>query len=242
MSCGFAATPMLQRPNSYVINHPGEKMEPTGAVWVQLPAEQGRDRAGDADRLARSSRGRQDVPVNDALRAELLKRAGRDQAARESLGPGHDLQQWEEIVEPVDRANTARLRKIVAEHGWPGRRLVGEAAAHAAWLLAQHAPPDFQEECLPLLKDAVARGDASPRDLAYLMDRVLMHRGQPQIYGTQYVVTDGTLTLWTVHEPAGLDKRRAALGLEPQAQNRVRLLAAGRTADDDRDDRPAEDS
>jgi uncharacterized protein DUF6624 len=177
--------------------------------------------------------------VNDALRAELLERAGRDQAARESLQPGHDMQQWDEIVEPVDRANTARLREIIAEHGWPGCQLVGEAAAHAAWLLAQHAPPDFQEECLPLLEDAVARADASPRDLAYLMDRVLMHRGQPQIYGTQYLLSDGVLTLWTVQEPGGLDKRRAALGLEPEAQNRARLLAAGRPGTNDRDDRPA---
>jgi hypothetical protein len=37
----------------------------------------------------------------------------------------------------------------------------------------------------------VARGDASPVDLAYLMDRVLMHRGEPQVYGTQYRVRDG---------------------------------------------------
>jgi hypothetical protein len=36
------------------------------------------------------------------------------------------------------------------------------AGAHAAWLLGQHAPPDLQEECLPLLQDAVARGDANP--------------------------------------------------------------------------------
>jgi uncharacterized protein DUF6624 len=179
--------------------------------------------------------------VSHALSAELLERAGRDQAARESLRPGHDMQQWEQIVEPVDRANTARLREIVAEYGWPGHQLVGEAAAHAAWLLAQHAPPEFQEQCLPLLEDAVARGDASTRDLAYLMDRVLMHRGQPQIYGTQYVVRDGILTLWTVQEPDGLDKRRAALGLEPEAQNRARLLAAQRPANGDKDDRPAED-
>jgi hypothetical protein len=37
--------------------------------------------------------------------------------------------------------------------------------AHVAWLLAQHAPPDLQEECLPLLQDAVTRGDARPADL-----------------------------------------------------------------------------
>jgi hypothetical protein len=94
--------------------------------------------------------------VNDELRAELLARADRDQAAWGSLPAEPDMEQWERLVEPVDRANTARLREIVAEHGWPGHRLVGEEAAHAAWLLAQHAPPQFQEQCLPLLEDAVA--------------------------------------------------------------------------------------
>jgi hypothetical protein len=173
--------------------------------------------------------------VNDALRGELLNRAAQDQAARESLPPGHDMQQWNEIVEPVDRANTAWLKEIVAKYGWPGHQLVGEAAAHAAWLLVQHAPPDFQEDCLPLLEGAVARDDASRRDLAYLIDRVLMHRGEPQIYGTQYLEKDGIVTLWQVHEPAGLDERRAALGLKLEAQNRARLLAAERAAASDRD-------
>ncbi len=178
------------------------------------------------------------VGVNDELWAELLERADRDQAARGSLPPGHGMEQWERIVEPVDRANTARLREIVAEHGWPGRRLVGEEAAHAAWLLAQHAPPEFQEQCLPLLENAAAQGAASPADLAYLRDRVLMHRGEPQIYGTQYLIKDGLLTLWTVQDPEGLDERRAALGLEPEAANRARLMRAEGLAGQDPDDQP----
>jgi len=176
------------------------------------------------------------VGVNDELQAELLERAGRDQAARELVPPGHGIEQWERIVEPVDRANTARLREIVAGYGWPGRRLVGEEAAHAAWLLAQHAPPQFQEQCLPLLEDAVAQGDASPADLAYLRDRVLMHQGKPQIYGTQYLIKDGVPALWPVQDPEGLDERRAALGLEPAAANRARLMPAEGPAGQDPDD------
>jgi hypothetical protein len=164
--------------------------------------------------------------VDEELSAELVERAGRDQAARKSLPPGHGMPEWEAVVAPVDRDNTARLREIIGRHGWPGHGLVGPAGAHAAWLLAQHAPPDLQEECLPLLRDAVARGDAGPVELAYLEDRVLMHRGEPQVYGTQYRVIDGVLELWTVRDPAGLDERRAALGLEPEARSRARLLAA----------------
>jgi hypothetical protein len=163
--------------------------------------------------------------MNDELRAELLERAGRDQAARNSFPPGGSHDKWQEIVAPVDDANTSWLKSVVAAHGWPGQSLAGEDGAHAAWLLLQHAELDFQEQCLPLMVEAAGRGDASPRDLAYLKDRVLMRRGEPQIYGTQYMVKDGVLELWTVRDPQGLDERRAALGLEPEHENRARLLA-----------------
>ncbi len=106
--------------------------------------------------------------MEEELASELVERAERDQAARRSLPPGQAMADWEAIVAPVDRDN--------------------EAGAHAAWLLAQHAPAKLQERWLPLLQDAVARDDASPTDLAYLM---LMDRGEPQVYGTQYLVTSG---------------------------------------------------
>ena len=182
--------------------------------------------------------------MDEELSAELRERAERDQVARRSLRPGpHSAAEWAAVVAPIDRDNTARLREIVERHGWPGRSLVGAAGAHAAWLLAQHAPPEFQEQCLPLLQDAVARGEARPVELAYLEDRVLMHRSEPQVYGTQYRVIDGVVELWTVRDHAGLDERRAALGLEPEAANRARLLAhegQGGQRRDDESDKDAE--
>jgi hypothetical protein len=183
---------------------------------------------------------REDGGVDEELRAELVKRAGRDQAARLSVRPGHGMAEWEAVVAPVDRDNTARLREIIGRHGWPGRQLAGDDGAHAAWLLAQHAPSRLQEVWLPLLEDAVTRGDASPADLAYLRDRVLVHRGEPQLYGTQYLERDGVLELRTVRDPAGLDERRAALGLTPEAENRARLLAARRPAGARGDESPAD--
>jgi hypothetical protein len=177
--------------------------------------------------------------VDEELRAELMDRANRDQAARLSLRTAVAMMEWEAVVAPVDRDNTARLREIIGSYGWPGRQLAGDDGAHAAWLLAQHAPPDLQEEWLPLLEDAVTRGDASPVDLAYLEDRVLTHQGEPQLYGTQYLERDGVLDLCPVRDPAGLDERRAALGLPPETENRARLLASRNPARGRTKSRPA---
>ena len=62
---------------------------------------------------------------------------------------------------------------------------------------------------------------------------------EPQVYGTQYQIRDGVLELWTVRDPSGLDQRRAALGLEPEAANRARLLAAEGLSGGQHDDAPA---
>ena len=61
-----------------------------------------------------------------------------------------------------------------------------------------------------------------------------------------YQFSDGVLELWTVRDPSGLDQRRAELGLEPEAANRARLLAAeglgGGQHDDEATARSAEKS
>lgn len=118
----------------------------------------------------------QPPPSRDAaLRRELLAMRDRDQELRQQLmaqlRPGESPDQaLVEQLQAVDRANTARMQAIVAEHGWPGRSLVGTDGAAAAWLLVQHADADraVQERCLALLQTAVAAGEAEPADLAYL--------------------------------------------------------------------------
>jgi hypothetical protein len=47
-----------------------------------------------------------------------------------------------EEIRQLDRRNAKRLDEIVDAHGWPGKSLVGEDGAHAAWLIAQHAVHD----------------------------------------------------------------------------------------------------
>lgn len=102
-------------------------------------------------------------PELPELRHELLRRAQCDQEARHGLGDRPGPEQWTR-VKAIDADNTAWLEHVVADHGWPGSRLVDTDGAHSAWLLAQHAPLDFQQRCLPLLRQAVEKGDARDRN------------------------------------------------------------------------------
>jgi hypothetical protein len=149
--------------------------------------------------------------MNEELRAELLWRAATDQEARQSSD--------DEAMAAIDGENLPWLRQVVADAGWPGKSLVGEDGAQAAWLLAQHADrdPAFQRRCLDLLTAAAERGEATVVQQAYLIDRVLLHEGKPQEYGTQAIGRDGRFVPRKLRDPDHVDERRASVGLGPLA-------------------------
>jgi GNAT superfamily N-acetyltransferase len=166
--------------------------------------------------------------MNEELRAELLRRQAADQEARmrwieltKDATPGQpqsaEALEVGQRVAAIDEENTAWLRGIVREHGWPGRSLVGDQAANAAWLLVQHSDrdPGFQRECLDLLQAAVEAGEGSARDLAYLMDRVLLAEGKRQRYGTQFTAGATGWEPQPLEDPDRVDERRAGVGLPP---------------------------
>ena len=150
--------------------------------------------------------------MDDALRAELLRRIEPDQAARRE----RDL----EAVQRADAENLPWLKQVIATHGWPGKSLVGPDGASAAWLLVQHADADpaFQRQCLGLLIAAAAAGEATGQELAYLTDRVLLAEGRPQVYGSQVQHQDGAWRPCDLGDPDHVDERRATVGLSPLAE------------------------
>ncbi|MEU7280241.1 DUF6624 domain-containing protein [Streptomyces sp. NPDC045431] len=111
-----------------------------------------------------------------------------------------------------------RLREIMDAYGWPTAERVGEDAARAAWLIAQHADRqlDVQRRALQLMERAVEAGAAGVRELAFLRDRTLVNEGRKQIYGTQIAgVKDGAPVPWPCEEPERMDELRAEVGIEP---------------------------
>lgn len=155
--------------------------------------------------------------MNDELRADLLRRVATDQEARHALDA--------EAMAAADGQNLPWLRQVIADVGWPGKSLVGTDGAHAAWLLAQHvdSDPAFQRRCLDLLTAAAERGEATIVQQAYLTDRVLLHEGKPQEYGTQAIARDGRFEPRKLRDPDHVDQRRASVGLDSLAEYLARM-------------------
>jgi hypothetical protein len=148
------------------------------------------------------------------LRAELIARAAADQRARAGLDPDRPTaEQWEQVAE-VDRDNVHWFAPLVAAHGWPGRRTVGVDGAHAAWVIAQHAPAAYRATWLPKLQAAVRDKDASARDLAYLSDRVATDQERPQRYGTQWLRVGDMNRLYPLSKPAKVNLYRVEIKLD----------------------------
>jgi hypothetical protein len=169
---------------------------------------------------------------NPALREELLKRVKQDQAIRDEMikrGVDHLDKSVMARMAAIDADNTARMKKLIEQYGWPGPDLVGEDGTEAAFLLVQHAEYELQKQALPLVRAAYLAKKLSGQDYALLLDRVLVKEGKPQVYGTQAKPFDQWKDQEPVLEPvedeANLDKRRAEVGLFPIAEYRKLLKA-----------------
>ena len=144
------------------------------------------------------------------LRRQLLELGARDQSEMDrEEGPR---------VEKLE-AMVTELKALVAKHGWPRRSEVGAEAAGAAWMVAQHADTDreFQRFALAQIEARVAEGEALPRFVGFLVDRLERAEGRLQVYGTQGGCEGGRWRAFPSIEPETLEARRAALGMETLA-------------------------
>lgn len=163
---------------------------------------------------------KQTSPTLPVLREELLKMRELDQAMQQDpkvnpLGPGRDAR-----IKDTYTKHNVRLRAILKQYGWPGEIMVGKDGSEAFWLLVQHgdADRDLQHKALAALEQAVAYGQATRPNLAYLADRVLVNSKKKQRFGTQLAWDSaGKPYPKPCEDEAYLDARRMAMGLEPEA-------------------------
>lgn len=160
--------------------------------------------------------------IREDLRQELVLMRAEDLRVRQELVESGELGgTYLPRMEAVHVANAARLRELIAKHGWPTEDIAGKDGAEAAWFIVQHSigEPRFQHEVLELLKSTSAEGRAPAWHAAYLEDRIAMYEGRPQRFGSQWLddSRDGRLRPWKLAHPDHVNELRASVGLGPLA-------------------------
>jgi len=158
--------------------------------------------------------------MNDPLRQELLAMREEDLRVRDELMAAGELGgPYVPRMEAVHVRNAARLRELIALHGWPAEDMAGEDGAKAAWFIVQHAvgEPEFQRQMLVRLRECAAQGRVPGWHAALLEDRIEMYEGRPQRFGSQWVDSpeDGRIRPWQLADPEHVNELRASVGLGP---------------------------
>ena len=119
--------------------------------------------------------------------------------------------------------NNADMKEIVDHHGWFASSVWGPRAEEEAWLIVQHADEDIelQRNALHLMEPLLKAGEIKPSHYAYLYDRVMVNPRNPdgiqlQRYGTQCHKVDSRWEAQPMEDPANIDARRKAMGIEPE--------------------------
>jgi len=150
---------------------------------------------------------------NKKLAEKIIRMTRKDENMRAQF---RKCGEWDD---KVDFCNTKVMRKVVAKYGWPTIDLVGKRASQDAWLLVQHADHDliFQKRCLALIKKVYRLNPKFVylRNIAYLTDRVLIHMGKKQLYGTQLRIQKGSFVPLPIKDRKNLDNRRRTMNLLP---------------------------
>lgn len=166
----------------------------------------------------------QKVELNQNLIDELSKMAVTDQLAAANAYPPEShsnltLEEWKAFKDSIYKAHEQRLKEMVDIYGFVGFDLAGKEGSHNFWLMIQHADhdPAFQLEVLEKMKVQVDNNNADPRNYGFLVDRVNLNLGKPQVYGTQVNYNLELAQAFPKHlkDSANVNERRKSIGLEP---------------------------
>ena len=126
-----------------------------------------------------------------------------------------ELANFWKAIHANDSIDLLEVEKILDQYGWLGADVVGNKGNSALFLVIQHSNLKTQEKYLPMMTEAVTKGNAHPQDLALLIDRIEIRNGRPQIYGSQVSMKDGKYRFDPIIDEANVNKRREEVGLDP---------------------------
>ena len=115
-------------------------------------------------------------------------------------------------VDKVDKKNQELVYNLTKSCGWPDE--LSENAHKAIFMVIQHAELEDFKNFIDQVEEKVEKNLLSPSDHATMADRIAMHEGRAQKFGTQTFQTPNSVnTVWPVINSDSLDVWRSSVGL-----------------------------
>ncbi|MCF6351194.1 MAG: DoxX family protein [Flavobacteriaceae bacterium] len=122
----------------------------------------------------------------------------------------------------LDKENILLIDKIIKERGYPGQSLVGELNKDYAWSVIMHS--EKIDKYIDLIKEAAEKNELTYTKVAAMEDLYLMHKGKPQIYGTQTAYINEKVTIWPIKDVEGVNIVRKDAGFTQTIQEYAKEL------------------
>ncbi len=108
-----------------------------------------------------------------------------------------------------------KVESIIHVYGYPGPKVIGERANQVLFNIIYNMDLQMAKKYVPILWQALKKGNTTPEDYAALADKVSMQESNAQIYGTIMQTKGGTLYMPPLINPGGVDSLRRLIGLPP---------------------------
>jgi hypothetical protein len=130
-----------------------------------------------------------------------------------------EIQKWIPIAVETDSINLQTVNKILDLYGWLGKDKIGSKANEALFLVIQHADSTIMIRYFPLLVQSYELRQTPGKFYAMMLDRILVEKGQKQLYGTQLKMPEagGKMIPYPIENEKEIDIRRRRLGLNTLA-------------------------
>jgi hypothetical protein len=119
---------------------------------------------------------------------------------------------WWHLQDPLDSANTIKLKALIRQYGWLGVKQIGVRVTAIHFMIQHCYPITEREYFFPIVLDAYSKGAYPSIGLFAFIDRYLWSKNEPQLFGTQLVtvgnkVTMGLKDIYPIYQPMEVNQR-----------------------------------